>query len=83
MVQKIAASKAHEEFAETFNRVAYGGERVVLDEHGKSLVAMIPIDDFAFLEAMEDRDDIAAARAALDESDERVSYEEARRELGF
>jgi prevent-host-death family protein len=77
----LSASKVRDDFAETLNRVAYGGERVVLDRHGKSVAAIIPIDDLSLLEEMENRMDVEAARAALAESDERIPYGKVRREL--
>lgn len=82
-MQKMAASKVRDDFAETINRVAYSGERVVLDRHGKAVAAIVPIDDLTFLEEMEDRLDVEAAKKALAESDERISYEEVRRQLGL
>ena len=63
------------------NQVAYGGERVVLDRHGKPIAAIIPIDDLTFLEEIEDRMDVDAAKRALDESNERIPYERIRQEL--
>lgn len=83
MVGRIPTSKVRDDFAETLNQVAYGGERVVLVRHGKPVAAMIPIDDLAFLEEMEDRMDVEAAKLALAESDERIPYGKVRQELGL
>lgn len=47
------------------------------------MVAIIPIEDLELLEAIEDRLDVEAAKAALAESDERVSYHDLRREHGL
>ena len=49
----------------------------------KDKVAMVPMSDLNRLRALEDREDIEAADAALAESSERISYEEIRAELGL
>jgi prevent-host-death family protein len=64
----IQASKAREGFADTINRVAYGKERVVLRRRGKEVAAVVPIADLRLLEELEDRIDLADARAALAET---------------
>lgn len=83
MTKELSASRVRDDFAETLNRVAYGGERIVLDRHGKPVAAIIPIGDLTFLEEMEDRLDVEAAKLALAESDERIPYERVRSELGL
>jgi hypothetical protein len=61
-------------------------ERVV-HRRGKDVAAIISIEDLRLLERLvaeaEDRLDVAAARAALSESKERVNYEEFRRQMGL
>lgn len=83
MATTVSTSKARIDFAEMINQVAYGGERVVLDRRGKPIAAIIPIDDLTFLEEIENRMDVDAAKRALAESDERISYDELRQELGL
>jgi len=68
-VPNIRISKARESFSETLNRVAFGGERVVLERHGRAIAALIPIDDLRLLEELEDQVDVEAARRALAEAD--------------
>ncbi|MCZ6480322.1 MAG: type II toxin-antitoxin system Phd/YefM family antitoxin [candidate division NC10 bacterium] len=79
----IKASTVRDNFGETLNRVAYGKERVVIDRHGKAVVAMVPIEDLRFLEELEDRLDVEAAKKILAESDERIPYEIVRKALGL
>ncbi len=43
-VERVSTSKAREVFADLVNRVAYGGERIVIHRHGKDIAAIIPID---------------------------------------
>jgi prevent-host-death family protein len=64
----LPASKAREGFSDTINRVAFGKERVVLRRRGKEVAAVVPIDDLRLLEELEDRIDLADARAALAET---------------
>ncbi len=62
---RIPSGKVRQNFAETVNRVAYGGQRIVLHRRGKDLVAMIPVEDLALLEELEDRLDVEEAEKAL------------------
>lgn len=58
-------SEARESFSTTINRVAFGGERVVLTRHGRRVAAVVPVEDLDLLEALEDAADLEDARAAL------------------
>ena len=80
---KISTAEARNQFAEVINRASFGKERFVLTRRGKELAAIVPVEDLALLEELEDQMDIEAAKAALAESDERVSYRDLRRELGL
>lgn len=64
----LPASKARQGFADTINRAAYGKERVVVRRRGKDVAAVVPIADLRLLEDLEDRIDLADARAALAET---------------
>ncbi len=55
------------ELATTVNRVAFGGERLLVVRHDKPVLAMVPVADLELLEALEDATDIKAARKALAE----------------
>ncbi len=79
----LELSDARQKLADTINRVAYGKERILLRRRGKDVAALVPVEDLALLEELEDRSDVEAARAALAESKERISYEQARRKLGL
>ena len=69
--------------SEAISRVAYKGDRILVRRSGKDVVAIVSVEDLAALEAMEDASDVQAARAALAESNERIPYEQACRELGL
>lgn len=64
----LPSSKAREGFADTINRVAFGKQRVVLRRQGKKVAAVVSIEDLRLLEELEDRIDLADARAALAET---------------
>lgn len=49
----FSASKIREKFAESLNRVIFGGERVILERHGKAVAALISIQDLKRLESLE------------------------------
>ncbi len=79
----MAVNKVRDALSDTIDRVAFKGERIILQRHGKDEAALISVGDLALLEELEDREDIAAAREALNESSERHNYEELRAELGL
>ena len=56
---------------------------MVIERHGHERVAMVPIEDVETLERLEDEADIAAAEAALAESDKRIPWEQVKADLGL
>jgi len=64
---RLAANKAYEDFSNTLDRVAEKGERIVLHRRGKNVAALIPVEDLALLEELEDRLDVEDFRAAKEE----------------
>jgi prevent-host-death family protein len=78
---QIPASEARKNFSDILNRVSVRGDRVVMERHGKTVAAMISMEDLALLEALEDRFDVEEARAALAESGERVSWAKLKQQL--
>ena len=77
---RLSASAVREDFAETLNRVAYRGERIVLDRRGKSVAALVPLEDLELLRQIEDRLDNEAAMHALKEPG-RVEWSTLKRDL--
>jgi prevent-host-death family protein len=63
----VDAGTAREFFSELVNRAAFGKERVVLGRRGKALAAVVPLEDLALLEKLEDHLDAAEAQEALAE----------------
>ncbi len=68
--------------AETVNRVAYGGERIVLERRGKGVAALVSMEDLDVIEAMEDEADLRAALKARKEKG-RVSLADIKARLGM
>lgn len=58
---------AWENLAAILNRVAYGKERLVLTRRGRSLAAIVPIEDLELLEELEDERDSTTIRERLAE----------------
>jgi prevent-host-death family protein len=79
---RLSATRAREEFSDTLNRVAYGGERIVLHRRGKDLAALVPVEDLELLRQLEDRLDLDAARRAMKEKGA-VSWKDVKAELGL
>lgn len=84
---RLASGRVRQEFSETINRVAYGRERIILHRRGKSLAALIPIEDLRLLEALEDRLDIEEAERILAEArvkrEKPIVWERAKKRLGL
>jgi prevent-host-death family protein len=64
----VADAKNH--FSDVLRRAEYGGERVVVERHGKPVAAIVSTEDLRRLEAAEDSADVQDARAALAEAKE-------------
>lgn len=80
---KIGVAEIRSNMADALNRVAYQGERIILERRGKGVAAIVPMEDLALLEELEDRIDLDAARKALAEKGENVSLEDVKRRLGL
>jgi hypothetical protein len=62
--------------------VVYQGERIVLERHGKDVVAMVPVEDLKLLEGLEDRMDLEEARERLKEPG-RIPWKKIKARLGL
>jgi prevent-host-death family protein len=65
--EAVTTVAARQNFSDLINRAAYGKDRVLLTRRSRPLAAVVPIEDIALLEKIEDREDLKAARAALRE----------------
>jgi prevent-host-death family protein len=64
---EIGVHEIRANLADVINRVAYGGERVVLKRRSKSVVAVVSMEDLELLNSLEDKADIKAAKKARKE----------------
>ena len=80
---EMKASEARENFADTLNRVAYGGERIVLNRRGRPVAALVAVEDLEALEAAEDAEDVRVARERLRDGEETMTLEEVKAGLGL
>ena len=84
---RITASKASQSFRETLNRVASKRERVIVCSQGKDVAAIVPMDDLAALEKLEDRQDLEQATKALADAKKKgerpIPWAKAKRKLGL
>ena len=62
MAHEVPVTQARAEFADLVNRVVYGGERVVVTRHGKAIVALVPAEDLARLEELDEADRTTVVR---------------------
>ena len=70
-MSRVAASDLRKDCAEILNKVAYGHERIILQRNGKDTAVIIPLEDLALLEALEDAQDIEDAHVARMEAAEK------------
>lgn len=68
--------------ADAINRVAYAGERIILERRGKGVAALVSVEDLELLQRLEDEADIKAARKALKEKGG-ISLEKLKKRLGM
>jgi prevent-host-death family protein len=84
---RLAVSKAHEDFSDTLDRVAKERERIVLHRGGKDVAVLVPLEDLALLEELEDRLDAEDFRAAKEEWEREgrktVPWEKIKADLGL
>lgn len=73
----ITTVELRKHLAEVVNAAKYRKERLVLTRHGKPVAALVPFEDYQLLEALEDKEDLKAALAALDDADDELTPWEA------
>ena len=81
---RMTASKARGKFSDLLSRVANRRERIVVHRRGKDVAALVPVEDLALVEKLQDRRDAAEAKRRLaDPAEVPIPYEQARKELGL
>jgi prevent-host-death family protein len=64
----MTVAEAKNRCSEVLRRAEYGGERVIVERHGKPVAAIVSTDDLRRLEAAEDAADLRDAQVALTEA---------------
>lgn len=84
---RLTVEEVRREFADALNRVAYGGERIILVRRGRDLAALVPVEDVRLIEKIEDRFDVLAAKKALAEAKRKgekpIPWEQVRDSIGL
>jgi prevent-host-death family protein len=81
-MKTLEASQLREGFSDAMNIVAYTGQRISIRRYGKPVAVLVPVEDAAMLEAIEDRFDVAAAKKALKEKGS-IPWAEVKRRSGL
>jgi len=80
----MTASKARGGFSDVLKRVATKRERIILNSRGKDIAVLVPVEDLALLEEMEDRRfALEGYRRLRDPQEVPVPYEQARKGFGL
>ena len=84
-MKRVSTSEVRGDLAEIINRVCYNGERIVVNRRGKDVAAMVPVDELAILEELEDHLDLEEARAALRDAKRKgtIPWEKIKASLGL
>jgi prevent-host-death family protein len=85
---RVSVAEARKDLAEIINRASYAHERTVITRHDSDVAAVISIDELRLLDALiekwEDEEDIRDANEALLEArEDRVPWEDIKREFGL
>ena len=80
---RLTASQLREDLATAINKVAFGGQRIVLQRNNKDVAALVPTEDLTLLRELEDRADLAEIKKALEEPGSKIPWEDIKRELGI
>ncbi len=83
----VGIAEIRNNLADCLNRVAYQGERIVLERRGSGVAALVSMEDLALLEAIEDGDDVKAAKRAIAEMKRKgqqpVPFKDVKQQLGL
>ena len=85
-MSSITTAEIRGTLAEVLNRASYGKERLVITRRGRDIAAIVPVEDLALLEALEERIDLEEARKALAETTRKgggVAWSDLKAKLGL
>ena len=82
-MKSLEVSEVRKDLFELINQVAYQHERITVRRRGKPVMVMVPVEDAALLERLEDAHDLKLVKASLAEAGENISLADVKRELGL
>ena len=78
MSTTVGTHEAKTHLSEYLNRVAYQGERIVVERHGKAVAALVSVEDLRRLEVIDD-----AMRDSNDEAAKEARFRQLAEEAGL
>lgn len=84
MATTITTAEAQDQFAELINQVVHSKEHIILTRRGKEVAAIIPLEDLALLQELQNKHDLQEALNALKEARDQgsISIEKIKEEIG-
>jgi prevent-host-death family protein len=82
----LTTKESRTQLSEILNRVAFGGDQIVVTRHGKPLVAIVATYDLQACQALEDYSDAKeweAAEASGEFDEPGIPWEELRKDMGL
>ena len=84
MATIFTTAEAQDQFSELINQVVHNKEHVILTRRGKEIAAIIPLEDLALLQNLQNKHDLLQALDALKEAREKggIPIEKVKEEIG-
>jgi prevent-host-death family protein len=82
-ITRLSLAELGENLEDTLKRVAGELRRVVVHHQGKDIAVLVPLEDLALIEEMEDRFDVENAEAAMAGEGENIKLADLKAELGL
>ena len=78
---RLTASQLREDLSSAINKVAFGGERIILQRNNKDVAALVSMKDLSILRALEDRLDFKEIKKAMEELGANIPWKDVKTEL--
>lgn len=82
-MSSMGVTQLRDRIPEIVERVRFEGERILVERHGKPVLAIVSVEDLAFLRKVEDMLDIVDADEAEAEPGPDIPLDEMKRRLGL